>query len=102
MQQKQCVFSTTSRTDPLTIGDYIGRDNPERTYSFVEEIEQFCHSIALMPQAYPLRENLGPDIRRTSYGCYLIFYSVSADVVRIERILHSARDIDEEFFIQKH
>jgi len=78
----------------------IARDNPRRTISFIDEIRARCFLILHTPQGSPLREDLAEGVRIAPFGRYLIFYTVheDADEVRIERILHSSRDIDQSFF----
>ena len=96
----RCLFSPLAELDLEEIGDYIARDNPRRALSFIEEIRARCFLILHTPQGSPLREDLGAGVRVAPFGRYLIFYTVheDADEVRIERILHSARDIGQGFF----
>ena len=43
---------------------------------------------------------MGDGVAMLPHGRYLIFYREAGKVVRIERILHSARDIGDEDFEQ--
>ncbi|BBO87132.1 type II toxin-antitoxin system RelE/ParE family toxin [Desulfosarcina ovata] len=96
----QCAFSPRAELDLEEIGDYIARDNPSRAISFIisfiQEIRELCFKITAAPEAFPLRRELGKDIRMVAFRHYLVFYTVS-DSVRIERILHGARDIPSIF-----
>jgi plasmid stabilization system protein ParE len=47
--------------------------------------------------AFPAREDLAPGLRVLPYDHYLIFYRPMDTTVRIERILHDARDVDTQF-----
>jgi toxin ParE1/3/4 len=94
----RCGFTIIAKLDLEDIGDYIARDNPQRAITFVDEIRQRCFAIVQAPRAAPLRESLGKGVRVVPYGQYLIFYTVQPDEVRIERVLHGARDIDRSFF----
>jgi toxin ParE1/3/4 len=89
----QCVFSPIAESDLEEIGDYIAGDNPSRALSFVRELRERCAQVTAMPLAAPLRPELGKDVRMVVYGHYLIFYTVHAETVRIQRILHGARAI---------
>jgi toxin ParE1/3/4 len=40
---------------------------------------------------------LAPELRSKPHGHYLIFYTPGSESVRIERILHGARDVEKEF-----
>lgn len=89
----RCTLSPLAEEDLESIGDYIARDNPSRAVSFVREIRERCTEIASMPLAASLRPELGDNVRMIVFGQYLIFYTVTAEEIRVERILHSARDI---------
>jgi toxin ParE1/3/4 len=89
----QCVFSPLAEFDLEELGDYIARNNPRRAVSFIQEIRELCIKITAMPEAAPLRPDLGEGIRMAPFGHYLIFYTVSAESIRIERVLHGARNI---------
>jgi toxin ParE1/3/4 len=99
----RCVFSPAAERDLEEIGDYIARDNPRRAVSFIAEMEERCLLIVQTPHGLPLREDLATGIRMAIFGRYLIFYTVheDADELRVERILHSARDIDQSFFTNR-
>jgi toxin ParE1/3/4 len=89
----KCLFSVIAAHDLEEIGDYIARDNPERAVSFIQEIRGHCLKITAFPEAAALRPELGAEIRMLPFGRYLIFYTVHADYVRVERIIHAARNI---------
>ena len=89
----QCVFSPLAELDLEEIGDYIARDNPPRAVSFVREIREQCARITASPLGAPLRPELGEGIRMEPFGHYLIFYRVGAEEIRVERIIHGARNI---------
>ena len=93
----KCIFSVIAEIDLEEIGDYIARDNPERAISFIKEIRNQCIKITDYPEAAPLRPELGEGIRLVPFGRYLIFYRVNSDNIRVERILHSARNIHDLF-----
>ncbi|MDR3569378.1 MAG: type II toxin-antitoxin system RelE/ParE family toxin [Syntrophobacteraceae bacterium] len=89
-----CIFSPLADRDLEEIGDYIARDNPSRAVSFIQEtIREQCAKIVARPLGAPLRHELGEGIRMASFGNYLIFYTVGAEKIRIERIMHGARSI---------
>jgi toxin ParE1/3/4 len=93
----RCEISPLAEFDLEEIGDYIARDNPSRAVSFVREIRACCDKIAYNPEAAPLRHDLGEVIRMAIFGRYLIFYTADSESVRIERILHGARNIPALF-----
>ncbi len=93
----QCVFSPLAEFDLEEIGDYIARDNPPRAVSFIREIRVQCVKIMAMPEAAPLRNELCEGMRMAPFGHYLIFYTVGIESIRIERVLHGARNISVLF-----
>lgn len=92
------VFSPRSEEDLEEIADFIARDSPRRAISFIEEIRETCDALADAPLGHELQAHLHPDIRRAVHGRYLIFYSVGGGRIRIERILHGARDLKDDLF----
>ena len=44
-----------------------------------------------------MRPDLAPDIRMLVFRSYLVFYRALDHEVRIERILHSSRDLPDVF-----
>lgn len=91
------VFSPQAARDIEEIGDSIASDNPLRAVSFIASMRERCARIETMPRAAPLRPELGEGIRLVVFGNYLIFYAISEKDIRIERILHGARNLPELF-----
>ena len=85
-------FSPEARRDLVEIGDYIARDSLINARRFVAKLREQCKRIGERPLAYPFRDK-DAGIRFAPLGRYLIFFRVTDDTVRIERILHSARNL---------
>ena len=90
-------FSPEATADLAEIGAYIARDNPSRARSFVDEPQARCAGLTEYPDTGRLRLELASNLRSKPHGDYLIFYTPGAEVVRVERILHGARDEEAEF-----
>lgn len=90
-------FSPKSRQDLLDIGDYIARDSRANARRFVDRLTEQCAPIGGAPLAYPARDDLAAGLRMAPLGRYLIFFRVSDQLVRIERVLHAARDLQTLF-----
>jgi toxin ParE1/3/4 len=86
-------FSPAAQEDLIDIAMYIAQDNPERALTFVDELEGRCDALALEPGISTARPELGDGIRMLPHGRYLIFCRLSKKTLRIERIIHSARNI---------
>lgn len=93
----RCEFSPLAELDIEEIGDYIARDNPSRAVSFIRELRERVAKIEAAPLAAPLRQELGDGIRMVPVGRYLVFYVVHSETIRVERILHGARNIPDLF-----
>ena len=87
------TFSPKSRQDLLDIGDYIAKDSRANARRFVGKLKEQCQRIGQSPLGYTSREDLAPGLRMAPMGHYVIFFRVLGDVVRIERVLHGARDL---------
>src|SRR6266853_6172705 len=90
-------FAQLVAIDREEIGDYVALDNLPRALSFIRELRAQCRKILDNPLAFPAREDLAPGLRILPYGQYLIFYRPMDTTVRIERILHGARDVGTQF-----
>lgn len=87
------VFSPKSRQDLLDIGDYIAKDSRTNARRFVGRLIKQCQCIGTAPMGYPGREDLAPGLRMAALGRYVIFFRVIDGAVRIERVLHGARNL---------
>ena len=90
-------FSPAAEADLIDIALYIAQDNPARAATFTEALQAACLKLGDGPGIGRARPELGDGIRMLPSGNYLVFYRVQRVSVRIERILHRARDIDSLF-----
>jgi len=92
---RRLLLSPLAAADLEEIGDYIARDNPVRAASFVAELEAKCRAVAATPELYPARTDLAPGLRMAVHGRYLVLYRdlPGENAVRIERVLHGARNL---------
>ena len=87
------IFSPRATEDIEEIGDYIFSDNPRAAVKFVADLRLRCDTLKNAPKGGTLRPELGEAIRSVPIGRYVIFYVAHTDEIRIERVLHGARDI---------
>ena len=87
------TFSPKSRQDLIDIGDTIARDSRANARRFVARLMDRCQRIGHVPLSYPGREDLALGLRMATLGRYVIFFRVLDDTVRIERVLHGARNL---------
>lgn len=86
-------LSRRAETDLVEITDFIALDNPGRASDFEDELLKHASKIAQAPLAYVERPELKKGVRSRAHGAYVIFFSIDEQGVRIERILHGARDV---------
>jgi toxin ParE1/3/4 len=89
----RCEISPLAEQDLREIGDYIAIGNPQRAISFVEELLAHSQRITSIPFGYTVRDDLAPGLRSCPHKDYIIYYTMSDTVVRIERIIHGSRDV---------
>jgi toxin ParE1/3/4 len=87
------LISPLAEQDLEQIADFIAQDQPLRALSFVQALHKQCKNIAMQPQIYRLRTELGSDIRSCAYGHYVIFFAAQEQELHIIRVLHGSRDI---------
>ena len=86
-----------ARLDLIEIGDYLERVAGKRTARRrVERIQTRAHRLKRQPYTGAEDAELGGR-RRVVVAPYLVVYRVTADTVRIARIVHSARDLPPLF-----
>ena len=89
----QLEFAPLALLDLETIGDYIAQDSPGNALRFIQGLRAQCQKFCVAPVAYVARPELAEGLRSCAHGRYVIFFRPVANLVRIERILHSAMDI---------
>lgn len=82
----------------MEIALYIAQDNPTRALTLVDELEDRCAALGHAPGIGTARPELGEGICMLPHGRYLIFYRQAQRAVRVERIIHSARDVGGDDF----
>lgn len=87
------AFSPAADADLTDIASFIARDNVSRAVTFVDELEAACTKLLDFPLSGTVRSDLRAGLRSRVYGSYVIFYTLVPGSVRVERILHGARDV---------
>ncbi len=85
-------FSPKSEHDLAEIGDYIAADSPRRAVAFIKSLRKRALAIGRLAEGYPLVGFGPPGMRRGRHGHYAIYFTIEGNKVRIERVLHGARD----------
>jgi toxin ParE1/3/4 len=87
------IFSPLAALDIEEIGDYIFKENPRAARQITKELRARCRGLSDYPRRGLNRPDIEQGLRSISLGNYVIFYIIDAQTVRIQRILHGARDI---------
>ncbi|HRO04043.1 MAG TPA: type II toxin-antitoxin system RelE/ParE family toxin [Terricaulis sp.] len=86
-------LSDRARADLEEIAAYISARSPKSAARMLEKLLEQCRRICEAPLGYPSFEHLSPGVRRAVCRPYLVFFVVDQKGVRIERIVHGARDL---------
>ncbi len=94
------VYSELSRDDLLGILDYIAEHDPGAALRFVEGIKATCELLCTQPALGEQCDRIAPGLRRFTYRTYVIYFGYHPDegLVRIRRVLHHARDEEQQAF----
>lgn len=87
------TFSPQARQDLVDIGDYIAQDSLANARRFVAKLKEQCLRIGHAPMGYRSRDDLASGMRVAPCGHYVIFFREIDGTVRIERVLHGARNL---------
>lgn len=91
---RRLILSEKAEADLEENAAHIAEDNPRAAVEVITAIRAKCELIALQPLLYPVREDIAPRFRRALANPYGLWFQVQADgSVRIERIVHGARDL---------
>ena len=90
-------LSPAAAKDIEQIGDYIHADSPRAAVTFVRAMRARCESLVNAPEGGTPRFDIRAGLRSVVFRSYLIFYTVSASGIRIERIMHGRRNIEATF-----
>lgn len=92
------ALSKLAEADLEEIGDFIALGNPRRAVTFIGEMWAKCQRLGQTPGLGTARLELGDGVRMLPHGRYLIFYREHDGAIRIERVMHGARDIGGDDF----
>jgi toxin ParE1/3/4 len=90
-------LSQRAERDLEDIGDYIALDSRRAALRVVLGLRKACAQLSYLGAGFPVLDFGPPTLRRHFYGPYHIYFTIDADTIRVERILHGARDIPAAF-----
>jgi toxin ParE1/3/4 len=87
--------SRQAEEDLLAISEHIARDNPSAALQWLNGIEAKLNLLAKQPLIGEAVNHIRAGLRRSIYGNYLIFYEPEENGIRLARVLHGARKIED-------
>ena len=91
------IRTTPANDDILAIVTYIADHNPPAAERWLDQFDRMLLLLADQPHLGEAVEHLGNGMRRQILGNYLIFYRPLTPGIEVNRVLHSARKIEELF-----
>ena len=87
-------LTEVAESDLVDIHDFIAKGSPRHALQMFDRFEGIFSLITVSPLAGTSRNELEQGIRSYPVGSYIIFYHLDGSYIVIDRVLHSARDID--------
>lgn len=92
---KALLYSRQALADLDEIFDFIAADNPQRAWSYMEEIRQVCRGLCDAPLIGTARPDLHPDLRIITFRRRVVIaYRALPDHLEILRIFTGGRDYE--------
>lgn len=86
-------FTRRAANDLEEIHAYIAENNPLNADDFVAQLLAVIEKLTDSPRIGVLRNDIAPNARVLPYKDYLIIYEAVGNDVRIDHIVHGARDL---------
>jgi toxin ParE1/3/4 len=86
-------YTSAAIRDLEDILDFIAHTKLGAAIKWVEEIEAKCLMIASAPQIGEAMPQLGPGVRASSMGRYIIFHRYANDRLEVLRVLAGGREV---------
>jgi toxin ParE1/3/4 len=94
----EILLSAKARSDLKNIYNYIAdRSSEGQASKFLKTLERSMQQLGRSPGIGTRRDYLAPDLLGFPEGNYIIFYQATDKGIRIIRVLHGRRDIDNLF-----
>ena len=90
-------ISREARTDLEEIWAFVARDNPSAADALIDAFHARFRLLATRPLMGQARDELGEGLRSFSVGNYVVVFRAANGGIRIVRIIHAARNIEDLF-----
>ncbi len=92
-----CYIADRARADLAEVWLYVARDRPGAADPLYDRLMRHFDVLAANPEMGEDCSKLAIGLRRTSVGNYVVLFRPRSDRVEIVRVIHGARDVEEEF-----
>jgi toxin ParE1/3/4 len=89
--------TSEARADLIAIWLYIAQDNLSAADRLMDRIDRTLQLLLQFPMMGEAVDHLRPGARRSLVGNYQLFYEPTADGIRLLRMYHDARRIEDLF-----
>lgn len=93
----QVQFTPEASQDLIDIADYLSQYNPATAQRVIDEVERTCRTLGNNPGLGRSREDLGPGLRSSVSGKYVIIFRAAPNGIEVIRVLHGRRNIPTVF-----
>lgn len=87
-------YSPKALDDLRSIFDFIAANRPEAAAKTAERLLDTCDRLAKFPNLGMPRDELARGLRAFVVGTYVVYYKQAPHGIRVERVLHAARDAE--------
>ncbi|MGH6952270.1 MAG: type II toxin-antitoxin system RelE/ParE family toxin [Vitreimonas sp.] len=94
---KKLPLAPRAEADLDEILEFLAPRRPRGAARVIQGLLEQCGRVCDAPLGYPACEELRAGLRRAVYRPYLIFFTLDKTGVRIERVVHGARDLPSLF-----
>lgn len=91
---KHPFYSPQAKTDLREIATYLASRDTAAARRVIGDLRERCRLLARQPGLGPLQPDLGPEVRVAVVWPYVVYFRTVPGGIRVERVLHGARDID--------
>jgi toxin ParE1/3/4 len=91
------IRTADSRSDLTAIWRYIARENEASADRWIDKIDRVLQLLASSPGIGEAVDHLRPGTRRFNVGSYQLFFEPLEDGIRLLRVYHASRRIEELF-----
>ena len=92
----QFVRTSRAELDLAEIWTYIARDNPDAADRVIRRIDERLRLLVADPTMGEPMEQHRRGLRATAVGNYVIYYSPTEDGIEVYRVLHAARQREDQ------